>query len=701
MEYMRTALPTNFRITGFRQQAIDIREQIMSEFVPYIKDTKIEGLEGDIEPPHPLEWYPNDFGWQFVIPRAALRKSKELSKFNSFLVTETEVGNISRQEAVSMVPPLFLDVQPNHYVLDMCAAPGSKTAQLVEALHVGCEPGQIPSGVVIANDADYKRACMLVHQMNRLSSPSLIVTNHSGERFPNILQREAASGSKRTPIQFDRILCDVPCSGDGTTRKNVRVWEKWKADDAHSLHPVQSKILSRAAYLLKTGGRLVYSTCSLNPIENEAVVAHILDHFEGALQLVDVSDQLPALKRSPGLKTWKMMSRDGELHGSYDTVPAEECGRNRRKYVQDFFPLTPERMDELHIERCMRIYPHMQNTGGFFVAVLEKVAPIAVDEQKKAADRAASVAAAMDVKRGSNGSEEKKNGDEGGLAAKRAKLDDDKATSKASSAGEQGCDSGEDLKQEEGGNKVPWKAYLPDNPREDPALAESPFVFFDPNQGELKSILDYYDIKDTMPRNGFLSRIESGDSFRSVYFASDSVRQILELAGSRLRVVNTGIRVFSRNGVRNAGCSFRLVSEGVPQLLPHLPEKFVACVSFSDLKILLDEVNPLLAAFSQEFQERLDKVPVSSSVAVVYDPSKHSDDEEQPFTRMTALLTIPCWRGHASLSIHMVKSHLISLIHRILGRVADRNTVGAYKLDNNKTASATPTPAEPAGAGNE
>ncbi|KAJ2750508.1 tRNA (cytosine-5-)-methyltransferase ncl1, partial [Coemansia nantahalensis] len=302
IETMRTVLPTNFRITGSRQQAIDIREQIKNEFSPFISGLQIEGTE--IEGPRQLEWYPNGLGWQFSIPRMALKKSKELSKFHSFLVTETEVGNISRQEAVSMVPPLLLDVQPDHYVLDMCAAPGSKTAQLVEALEAGVEAGQPAGGLVVANDADYKRACMLVHQMNRLSSPNVVVTNHSGERFPNIY----LPGPQRESVQFDRILCDVPCSGDGTTRKNVRVWETWRPDDAHSLNPLQSKILQRAAYLLKTGGRLVYSTCSLNPIENEAVVAHVLDHFEGALQLVDVSDQLPALRRRPGLQTWKVMT---------------------------------------------------------------------------------------------------------------------------------------------------------------------------------------------------------------------------------------------------------------------------------------------------------------------------------------------------------------------------------------------------------
>ncbi|KAJ1668216.1 tRNA (cytosine-5-)-methyltransferase ncl1 [Coemansia sp. RSA 1646] len=707
METMRTILPTNFRITGSRQQAMDIREQIMHEFIPFIKETSIDGAE--IEPPHPLEWYPNNFGWQFTIPRIALKKSKELSKFHAFLVTETEVGNISRQEAVSMVPPLFLDVQPDHFVLDMCAAPGSKTAQLIEALHAGSAEGQIPKGLVIANDADYKRACMLVHQMNRLNSPNIVVTNHSGERFPNIYKPALqGSASKREIVQFDRILCDVPCSGDGTTRKNVRVWEKWRPEDAHSLNPLQTKILQRAAYLLKTGGRLVYSTCSLNPVENEAVIAHVLDHFEGALRLVDVSDQLPGLKRRPGLNTWKVMTRDGSLHESFDAVPTEEGGRGRRKYMPKFFPLAKERMDDLHIERCMRIYPHMQNTGGFFVAVLEKTASISIDEGKKAAAEAENFVAMMDVIRGprpllpSSSAETRAAVTDNDGAGPKRHVEDTDSESACVEAGDAkrvkvvGANASGNSGDEAGDADKTNVPYLPDNPREDPVLGENPFVFLDAKESELKTILDYYGIGDTISRNGFLSRIENGD-FRTVYYVSDSVRGLMEISGRRLRVVNTGIKVFGRNCVKGAGCAFRLVCEGVPLLLPHLSEKYVLEASFSDLKALLNDINPLFTALSPETQERIQAIGPSSSVVMRYDPSKHTGDEEKPYTRLTAMLAIPCWRGHASLSVHMDKNQLCSLIQRVLGRTVNRNTVGGFKMSNNtKSGSETPATETPA-----
>lgn len=81
-----------------------------------------------------------------------------------------------------MIPPLFMDVQPEHTVLDLCAAPGSKTAQLLEALHAGGLPEGTPRGLVLANDADLKRAHLLVHQSNRLPSANVLVTNLDASR---------------------------------------------------------------------------------------------------------------------------------------------------------------------------------------------------------------------------------------------------------------------------------------------------------------------------------------------------------------------------------------------------------------------------------------------------------------------------------------------------------------------------------------
>jgi 16S rRNA C967 or C1407 C5-methylase (RsmB/RsmF family) len=202
-----------------------------------------------------------------------------------------------------MIPPLLLDVQPEHAVLDMCAAPGSKTAQLIEMLHNGDTP---PTGIVIANDVENKRCYTLTHQTKRLQSPNFVVTNLDATKFPSLRVPAPGEPGKVIRLQFDRVLCDVPCAGDGTLRKNKAIWKNWNPMNGIGLHKIQVKIAFRGAQLLKVGGRLVYSTCSFNPIENEAVVASLLRSTKGTLELIDVSKDLPALKRYPGLSTWKV-----------------------------------------------------------------------------------------------------------------------------------------------------------------------------------------------------------------------------------------------------------------------------------------------------------------------------------------------------------------------------------------------------------
>lgn len=94
--------------------AVEIRDTVKNAFVPHLSNISVDGTVAD--PPRPLAWYPDDLGWHYDVPRTLLKKSPEYAKFHQFLVAETEVGNISRQEAVSMIPPLLLDVQPQHWV---------------------------------------------------------------------------------------------------------------------------------------------------------------------------------------------------------------------------------------------------------------------------------------------------------------------------------------------------------------------------------------------------------------------------------------------------------------------------------------------------------------------------------------------------------------------------------------------------------
>ncbi|PLW51451.1 hypothetical protein PCANC_00670 [Puccinia coronata f. sp. avenae] len=350
----RTDLPTTFRVTGGKKNATQLNKIIEDTYVPFLSNLRINNEL--VPPPNKISWYPNGMAWEFRAPKQLIRK------FQNFLVYETEAGNLSRQEAVSMVPPLLLDVQSHHYVLDACAAPGSKTAQLVEALHHS-NPGLIPEGLIIANDSDYKRSHLLVHQsLRRLPSPSTMITNHDASRFPTL----SLNGSK---LLFDRILCDVPCSGDGTLRKNGGIWRDWTPANGIGLHGLQLRILSRVISLLKPGGRIVYSTCSLNPLENEAVVSAALSQFP-SMSIKDVSTCLPTLVRRPGLTSWTVTTRDPN---NVQPIASPDDVRDlplNKKYPATLWPSGNE--VKLGLERCLRIYPHLQDTGGFFVAVLEK-----------------------------------------------------------------------------------------------------------------------------------------------------------------------------------------------------------------------------------------------------------------------------------------------------------------------------------------
>jgi len=649
MDTLRKQLPVTFRITGSRSHCEELRDSMIKNHFSKFNNNEEMGSK-----PEPIKWYPNGLGWQIPTSRTELRKSAETAAFHKFLVSETEIGNICRQEAVSMIPPLLLNVEPHHYVIDMCAAPGSKTSQIIEALHsqdTG-KIGSMPTGLVIANDADYNRSYMLVYQLKRLQSANLIVTNHEAQFFPNIYVKNAEK-TFNIPVQFDRVLCDVPCSGDGTLRKNKMIWRSWSPRPGNGLHPLQKQIFIRGCQLLRIGGRIVYSTCSFNPVEDEAVVCAVLNECKGSIKLVDVSKDLPGLIRRPGMTSWKVAGEGNVLYSSYDEVPDSE----KAKFEETMFP--PKNVSDLNIDRCLRIFPHLQDTGGFFVAVFEKVAPFGSLDlfEKRKSEK---------IQSNDNGNEmEGVKEDEEEINSivesdsKRRKLDNTFQAHK-------------ELRIPEPSQNKNVKVFS----------IEQPFVFLPKNDPTIENIKEFYGLSSQFPQEQWVVRSE-GEKFRTIYFISDSVESILNSEDShRILVVNSGVKMFFRNeGDGNVKCSYRIVNEGLSTISPYLSDKRVINVTLNDLKVLLEEDYPHLNGFCEKTKGDLEALEQGSFV-FRFVPSE-SDIKDDCLIRTK--LELPVWKAKASVNLLMKKAEKKSLAWRLLGKELEEKK--SRKSENEKLSS--------------
>jgi len=270
--------------------------------------------------------------WQMPFERGSA-----VGEIKRIMTALHDTGRITRQEAVSMLPVLGLGPLPGECILDLCASPGSKTTQICE--HLG------DSGAVVANEVISGRVNTLVTNVQRHGSRSAVVVQHDGRHFPKV----PGDG-------FDGVLVDVPCTGSGTTRKNPDVWSKWLPSAGRSLHSLQSEILRRAIAVTKDGGRIVYSTCSLDPVENEAVVARAL--AEGKVRIVPARDLLPGVPSEDGKSEWPRLDDSGEPS---EWEPLEE----------NLMPPKDEVIAS-QLGNCIRVWNDDIGGGGFFLAVLEK-----------------------------------------------------------------------------------------------------------------------------------------------------------------------------------------------------------------------------------------------------------------------------------------------------------------------------------------
>ncbi|MBI4154041.1 RsmB/NOP family class I SAM-dependent RNA methyltransferase [Candidatus Woesearchaeota archaeon] len=220
------------------------------------------------------------------------------------------LGYFYLQSAASMIPPVVLEPKEHEMILDMCASPGSKTSQIAAMMK--------NTGMIVANDSHIKRLKPLSLNLQRCGVANALMTITQGQNIKN--------------AKFDRILVDAPCSGIGTIRKSYKTIQMWNPYFSRKLCNIQKNLLTNAYHLAKENGVIVYSTCTLEPEENESVVDAML-------------------KRFPGLKLEKI-----------------KLDIQRSKPVMEFDgkEFSPE------VEDCLRIWPQDNNTEGFFVAKFRK-----------------------------------------------------------------------------------------------------------------------------------------------------------------------------------------------------------------------------------------------------------------------------------------------------------------------------------------
>jgi 16S rRNA (cytosine1407-C5)-methyltransferase len=252
-------------------------------------------------------------------PSNALKIKDGLDYAGSTL--EIAFGFYYMQALTSMLPPFVLNPSEKDIVLDLCSAPGSKTTQLAEMMN--------NKGILVVNELEMKRIKALVFNLDKMNFLNYGVLNHRGEIL-----------SKYYDSYFDKILVDAPCSGLGIIQKKTEVSKWWSIERVNNLSEIQTKLLVSAIKMLKVGGKMVYSTCTLTPEENELIINRILEKYPVAVEEVNIP-----IQHHKGLTEYKN-----------------------------------EKLDK-RLSKAIRIFPWEIDSDGFFLIKLKKTGEIKALEQ--------------------------------------------------------------------------------------------------------------------------------------------------------------------------------------------------------------------------------------------------------------------------------------------------------------------------------
>jgi tRNA (cytosine49-C5)-methyltransferase len=229
---------------------------------------------------------------------------------------EYQNGHFYMQQLASMLPAIALNPKPGEDILDIAAAPGSKTTQMAEMMK--------GEGKIIAIDISSER----VEILNKA------IARHKLNHIIDVQTRDAAELEAKYTESFDKVMVDVPCSCEGITRYKAHKLFEWNLLNIYRLTEIQKRLLESGFRALRPGGTLVYSTCTFGPEENEAIVDHLLKNNRDSVEIESI--EFPGIKTRPGLTHWE--------HAKFDNALA----------------------------RTIRLYPQDNNSIGFFIAKLTK-----------------------------------------------------------------------------------------------------------------------------------------------------------------------------------------------------------------------------------------------------------------------------------------------------------------------------------------
>lgn len=229
----------------------------------------------------------------FIVTSGTLRSLSETAPY--------QTGQLYVQSLSSMLPPLVLDPKSGDRVLDIAAAPGSKTTQMASLMQ--------NRGEIVANDTSQTR-------IYRLKANILL----QGATIAHVSRDDGRSLWKRYPEYFDKALVDVPCSMEGRFfAPEPKTYQDWSVKKVKDLSHLQRWMLRSAISATKPGGSIVYSTCTMSPEENEEVVDWVLEKERGNVVLEEV--HLDGLDRYPGLLQWGLKNFDASLSKTLRIYP--------------------------------------------------------------------------------------------------------------------------------------------------------------------------------------------------------------------------------------------------------------------------------------------------------------------------------------------------------------------------------------------